>query len=341
MPATTSIADAKRLGQQETGDAVLARQGSLELGDTVHIKLQRFDPTRDKQPYYEEFDVPYSKLMRVLDALNYIVEDMEEDFGYRWYCGVKKCGTCAVRMNGREILACWEPAEPYMLIEPLRHVTVLRDLAIDRGPYEDKVVALTPWLVRKEAYPGFPERLSHRDMAGAVHALNCLSCLCCYSACPVLDLGDETKFAGPAPLVQLAQQALDPRDGADRGRIALEVGSIFDCVSCYKCEEVCPVHIPIVSAILEPLKARAYRSLPERSRHARAFMTIIEERGRIDPSALVLRVQGLAAALRSPRRTLKLLLRGKINPLKTFFGRPAKGTDDVRKLFAKTKGWRP
>ena len=341
MPEGAPIADAKRLGQIESGDAVLARQNSLKLGDLVKVSLQRFDPTRDSAPYYENHEVPYSKLMRVLDALNYIVEDMEEDLGYRWYCGVKKCGTCAVRMNGREILACWEPAEPVMVIEPLRHVPLLRDLAIDREPYEKKIVAMMPWLERKEAYREFPERLSHRDMEGAVHALNCLSCLCCHSACPVLDLGEETDFAGPASLVQLAQQALDPRDGADRGRIALEVGSVFDCVSCYRCEEVCPARIPIVSAIIEPLKARAYRSLPERSRHAQVFMSIIEGRGRIDPSSLVLRVQGLAAALRSPRRTLKLLLRGKINPLKTFFGGPAPGTDDVRKLFAKTKAWRP
>lgn len=341
MPDRATIADAKRLGQKESGDAVLARQNSLKLGDTVHVKLQRFDPSRDAEPYYEDYTVPYSKLMRVLDALNYIVEDMEEDFGYRWYCGVKKCGTCAVRMNGREILACWEPAEPHMVIEPLRHVPILRDLAIDRRPYEDKVVAMAPWLERREAYPGFPERLSHRDMIGAVEALNCLSCLCCLSACPVLDLGAETRFAGPAPLVQLAQQALDPRDGADRGRIALEEASVFDCVSCYRCEEVCPVHIPIVSGVIEPLKARAYRSSPERARHARAFMEIIEGRGRIDPSALVLRVQGIAAALRRPRRTLKLLWRGKINPFRTFFGRPAKGTDDVRKLFARTRGWTP
>ena len=335
------IENAKRLGQQESGDAVLARQASLKMGEVVHVRLQRFDPSRDDKPYYEDYEVPYSKLMRVLDALNYIVEDMEEDLGYRWYCGVKKCGTCAVRMNGREILACWEPAEPHMVIEPLRHVPLLRDLAIDREPYEKKIVAMMPWLQRKEAYPGFPERLSHRDMEGAIHALNCLSCLCCYSACPVLDLDEETAFAGPAPLVQLAQQALDPRDGADRGRIALEVGSVFDCVSCYKCEEACPVHIPIVSAIIEPLKALAYRSLPERSRHARAFMAIIEGRGRIDPSSLVLRIQGLKAALRSPRRTLKLLLRGKINPLKTLFGSAAPGTDDVKKLFAMTTTWKP
>ena len=150
------IENAKRLGQQESGDAVLARQASLKMGEVVHVRLQRFDPSRDDKPYYEDYEVPYSKLMRVLDALNYIVEDMEEDLGYRWYCGVKKCGTCAVRMNGREILACWEPAEPHMVIEPLRHVPLLRDLAIDREPYEKKIVAMMPWLQRQGGLSGLP-----------------------------------------------------------------------------------------------------------------------------------------------------------------------------------------
>ena len=341
MDLPMHIENARRLGRQETGDGVLDRRNSLKKGDTVRVRLRRFDPTREAAPYFEDYRVPYSRLMRVLDVLNHIVEDQEEDLGYRWYCGTKKCGTCAVRVNGREVLACWEPAEPVMEIEPLRHVEVLRDLAVDRSAYEEKVGRMQPWLQRREPYPGFPERLSHRDMEGAVQALNCLSCLCCHSACPVLDLGAQTRFAGPAVLVQLGQQALDPRDGADRGRIAAEEASVFDCVSCYKCEEACPVEIPIVSAVIEPLKAMAWRSRPERSRHAGEFLRIIEQRGRIDPSALVIGTRGWTAALGSPRRVLRLLLAGKINPLKTFFGRTVRGAGNVRKLFERTRTFKP
>ena len=171
--------DAKRLGQAESGDSSLARLASLREGDTVRVQLQRFDPSRDEAPYMESYEVPYTKLMRVLDVLNYIAEDLEEDLAYRWYCGVKKCGTCAVRVNGREVLSCWEAAEPDMVIEPLRHAPVIRDTVVDRAPYEERIKRMTPWLERAEPYPGFPERLSHRDMGGVVHALNCLSCMCC------------------------------------------------------------------------------------------------------------------------------------------------------------------
>jgi fumarate reductase (CoM/CoB) subunit B len=331
-----AVIDARRLGQDAAGDTSEARLHSMKEGDRVRARVFRFDPKTDREPRYDEYEVPYSRKMRVLDVLNYIAEDLEEDIAYRWFCGVKKCGTCAVRVNGREVLACWEPAEGRMLIEPLRHAPVVRDLVVDRGPYEDLVFKLLPWLERKETYAGFPERLSHRDMQGAVHALDCLSCLCCLSACPVLDLGDETNFSGPAPLVQLGQTALDPRDGMDRGALAHDVAGIFNCVSCYKCEEACPVGIPVVSAIIEPLKAKAAQSRPLGSRHARIFSSIIERRGRIDPSELVLRIQGVAALAR-PGRVLRLLLRGKIKPLRTVLGHPLAAIEKVRTIFVRTR----
>lgn len=325
-----------RLGQSEAGDSGDARLSSLREGDFVTARIYRYDPTQDAAPRYDTYRVPYSRLMRVLDVLNYISEDLEEDFAYRWFCGVKKCGTCAVRVNGREVLSCWEAAEPEMTIEPLRHAPVVRDLVIDRTAYESLVARMIPWLERDKPYPGFPERLSHRDMEPAATALDCLSCLACLSACPVLDLGNETNFSGPAPLVQFAQVALDPRDGIDRGRITVEMADIFNCVSCYKCEEVCPVGIPVVSKVIEPLKARAYQSDESLARHASSFLAIIKKRGRIDPTELVIGTQGVRVLL-GLNRAVRLWIQGKINPRRTFFGKPLTGIVALRRIFDKTR----
>ena len=169
------------------------------------------------------------------------------------------CGTCALRMNGREVLACWEAVEPDMTIEPLRNLPVIRDLVVDRAPFERKVASLEPWIERTAPYAGFPEPLSHKDMKSASKALDCIGCMACYSACPVIGLGDLTDFAGPAPLVQLGQTALDPRNDPAKVARALAQTDIFSCVSCYKCEEVCPASIPIVTRVIEPLKAHARR----------------------------------------------------------------------------------
>jgi heterodisulfide reductase subunit C len=114
----------------------------------------------------------------------------------------------------------------------------------------------------------------------------------------VIGLGDLTDFAGPAPLVQLGQTALDPRNDQQKVRRALERSGIFNCVSCYKCEEVCPAAIPIVTRVIEPLKAKAASLAPQTARHPHVFRAIVMARGRIDPGALILRVQGARALTR-------------------------------------------
>ena len=230
------VGDARRLGQIEQHDTLAARNSRLAIGDLLTVRVRRFDGTAELQ----EFQVPYRKWMRVLDALNWIADNAASDLAYRWFCGSKMCGTCAVRMNGREVLACWEAVEPQMTLEPLRNLPVVRDLLVDRAPFERKLAELEPWIERRAPYPGFPEPLSHKDMKDASKALDCIGCMCCYSACPVIGLGDLTDFAGPAPLVQLGQTALDPRNHDVKIAHSLARTGIFHCVSCYKCEEVCP-----------------------------------------------------------------------------------------------------
>jgi succinate dehydrogenase/fumarate reductase iron-sulfur protein len=309
--------DARHLGQSENFDTLAARNARLAVGDTVMVRVRRFAPEAGAQ--LQEFKVPYQRGMRVLDALNWIAEQAAPDLAYRWFCGSKMCGTCALRMNGREVLACWEAVEPDMTIEPLRNLPVLRDLVVDRAPFERKVAELEPWIERAAPYTGFPEPLSHKEMKSASKALDCIGCMSCYSACPVIGLGDLTRFAGPAPLVQLGQTALDPRNDPAKVARALAQTDIFSCVSCYKCEEVCPAAIPIVTRVIEPLKARAAVLVPAMARHSNVLRRIVAARGRVDPGALVLGVQGLAA-LRNPPRIWRMLVRGKINPLRTLLG---------------------
>lgn len=335
MVSTTEPAiDARRLGQAEREDSLKARNELLAPGDALTVRILRSDISNAVAPYLAVYRVPYLKRMRVLDALNYIAEHEAPDLAYRWFCGSKMCGTCAVRLDGREVLACWEAALPDMTIEPLRNLPVIRDLVIDRGPFEKRVAGFEPWLERARPYPGFPEKLTHREMRNVSAALDCIGCMCCYSACPVIGLGDVTDFAGPAPLVQLAQTALDPRNDPEKTKRALAHAGIFNCVSCYKCEEVCPAHIPIVTRIIEPLKAETAELLPELARHARALRSIVAARGRVDPGALILGVQRLRT-LANWRRILRLLVRGKIKPLRTLLGVKTAAAASARRILGK------
>src|SRR5512146_2126268 len=148
MPAETLTAApnaASRMGQIERSDTLVARNVRLSAGDAIDVRIRRY---HDGGTRYQDFKVPYRKWMRVLDALNWIAENEATDLAYRWICGSKMCGSCALRMNGREVLACWEAVEPTMTIEPLRNLPVIRDLVVDRAPFESKVARLEPWIER-------------------------------------------------------------------------------------------------------------------------------------------------------------------------------------------------
>jgi len=332
--------DARSIGKVENFDSLAARNQRLSAGDPVRLRIRRAGGDLGQQIRFDSFEIPYRTSMRVLDALIYVADHFAPDLAYRWYCGSKMCGTCAVRMNGREVLACWESVEPEMTLEPLRNLPVVRDLVVDRTSYEERVAAFEPWLVRDHEYAGFPEPLTHKEMKDASKALDCISCMACFSACPVIGLGSLTDFAGPAPLVQLAQTALDTRNDPNKVASALEHAGIFNCVSCYKCEEVCPAKIPIVSQVIEPLKAKTAVLRPRLAKHSLTFRAIIESRGRIDPTELVVRVQGVKAVL-NIARALRLLIAGKINPLRTLFRKRTGAAATARHLLGQEDEGQP
>ena len=135
----TPASAASRLGQTDNRDTLVLRNTRFAGDDIIDVTVRRFDEAGAR---LQSFKVPYRKHMRVLDALNWIAENEATDLAFRWICGSKMCGSCALRMNGREVLACWEAVEPVMTIEPLRNLPVIRDLVVDRTPFEEKVARL-------------------------------------------------------------------------------------------------------------------------------------------------------------------------------------------------------
>lgn len=297
----------------------------------VRVRLYRLDPGLDREPRYESYEVPYTPRMRIMDALDYIHEHEAVDFGYRWLCGTKKCGTCAVNVNGSPKLACWEEAEPEMTIEPLNNLPPVRDLVTSRDDFEASLAKLSPMIVRKEAYAGFPEPLSSKAMAATAHLRDCIQCLACQSICPVLREPDSG-FAGPALLVALGELAQDPRDGADRARMADATAHVFKCVSCYECERICPTEIPIVSEAIEPLKRMAHRvGQSNGARRSRAFLDVVKEYGYANAARVALKTKGLNVD--AVRLALRLMPRGKVKLTEAFLKPPSPGAEAIRKAY--------
>lgn len=263
-------------------------ENKLKIGDLCTIKIRKFDPSLDKEPYYIEHMVPYTREMRVLEALDYVVEELGVSIAYQWYCGAKKCGGCAMKVNGKPVLACWEPAQQEMVVEPLDNLPLLRDLVIDRSRYEENLIRMVPEMQRGEPYPGFPEYLTPDIMGFAPEMMHCTDCLICLSVCPAY--GDEFEYVGPAPLVKLARYALDPRDAGPRGAIAVDQGSLEGCVSCYECTEYCPAGINVLEHAIDFLrKLVVEQNLGVIAHHNKIYRKLIMEQGIVNPSTLLVR----------------------------------------------------
>jgi succinate dehydrogenase / fumarate reductase, iron-sulfur subunit len=94
------------------------------------VKLFRFDPEVDIEPRYQEYRVPYQG-HTVLSLLRYIYENIDSTFAYRWACNKGFCRACVLSVNDRPVMACMEPANPYMKIAPHPKFKVIRDLIVD------------------------------------------------------------------------------------------------------------------------------------------------------------------------------------------------------------------
>src|SRR5258708_13337596 len=113
------------------------------------FKIQRFNPDRDKRPHYEEYKVELERTDRVLDGLNEIKWRQDGTLTYRRSCAHGVCGSDAMRINGRNRLACKvliKDLPEHLTIEPRLGFTVIKDLWVDLAPFFQKYPSLPPSL---------------------------------------------------------------------------------------------------------------------------------------------------------------------------------------------------
>ncbi len=94
------------------------------------VTILRFDPTVDKEPKYECYEVPYEywHRVKVIDTLRYIYEVLDPGLSFREPCRQQICGACILLVNKKSVLACEAFSEEKMLIEPISGRVILKDL---------------------------------------------------------------------------------------------------------------------------------------------------------------------------------------------------------------------
>jgi succinate dehydrogenase / fumarate reductase, iron-sulfur subunit len=227
----------------------------------VTLRIFRYDPEKDVQPHYERYTVEAEPVDRVLDLLEKVRGYHDGSLAYRRSCAHGVCGSDAMRINGRNHLACKvlvrDLKKGEITVEPLLGLRVIKDLLVDMDPFFDKYKRLLPYLINDEPLPADgKERLQSPEQRERFDdTTKCILCAACTTSCPVF--WSDGDYFGPAALVTAHRFIFDSRDkgGAERLRLLNQRDGAWACRTIFNCTEACPRDIQITQAIGEIKRA--------------------------------------------------------------------------------------
>ena len=224
-------------------------------GAETSTEVRRFRVFRfkrgDRAPHFDSFDVPIGQRTTVLDAMKWIQLHRDPSLSLRHSCYHASCGTCGIRVNGREVLMCVTAVHDLgreITVEPLANIPVLTDLVVDMEEFYDRFPDEHPYLRESEFNVGAE---TPDGIAAYVRYEDCVECGLCVSACPIV--GTTDAYVGPAALAA-AQRMLEEPRGADRGRLiewADEPDGAWRCHAAFECTEACPSNVNPAARIME------------------------------------------------------------------------------------------
>jgi succinate dehydrogenase / fumarate reductase iron-sulfur subunit len=265
------------------------------------VRVFRKGPA-DKKARYDLFQVELRPAETVLDVLHDILHEQDPTLAFRRSCRSAICGSCAMRINGRARLACNTQAAPLadrdkqLLIEPLNNLRVVKDLAVDMGGFWKSMRAVRPALVeRKQDVPKAHYAIPGSEFHDLKIVQDCIMCSACLSDCTVREV--NPRYLGPAALAKAFRFLGDPRDGATASRLELyaQPDGIWDCDSCLMCNEVCPMGVKPLDAILKMREAAIEHGLVEGAGpgHTLAFYESVVQSGKVNEATTALQSLGV------------------------------------------------
>jgi succinate dehydrogenase / fumarate reductase iron-sulfur subunit len=222
---------------------------AAEESSTRRFRVFRFK-RGDDRPHHESFDVPVTDRSTVLEALRWIQVHRDRSLALRHSCFHASCGTCGVRVNGREVLACVARVRDLgreITVEPIANVPVLTDLVVDmrefyvRYPDEHSLIRGSDAVAGAATPEGIEAYTRYED---------CIECGLCLSACPVVATAE--RYVGPAALAWAERVLEEPREGAPADVLAWadHPDGVWRCHAIFECTEACPSNVNPAARIM-------------------------------------------------------------------------------------------
>ena len=260
MATATSTPNDEQLEAVGGHDIQAAEFGAVQQF-TATLIIRRFDPDVDTEPHWQDFDVTVYSTDRVLDALHKIKWEIDGSLTFRRSCAHGICGSDAMRINGRNRLACKTLMKDLDLTKPIyveaiKGLPLEKDLVVDMDPFFAAYREVNPFLIANST----PEKGKERYQSIAAREVfddttKCILCAACTSSCPVF--WTDGQYFGPAAIVNAHRFIFDDRD--DEAQVRLQILSdkegVWRCRTTFNCSEACPRGIQVTKAIAEVKQA--------------------------------------------------------------------------------------
>src|SRR6478672_10161527 len=228
---------------------------------TVTLRIARFNPEADTEQHFEEYQVTALATDRVLDALHQIKWEQDGSLSFRRSCAHGVCGSDAMRINGKNRLACKTLIKDVNPVEPIKGLPLEKDLIVDMEPFFDAYREVMPFLITTGPEPTRERIQSQTDRERFDDTTKCILCAACTSSCPVF--WTDGQYFGPAAIVNAHRFIFDSRDaGSDlRLEILNDKEGVWRCRTTFNCTEACPRGIEVTKAIQEVKRALLARKI--------------------------------------------------------------------------------
>jgi succinate dehydrogenase / fumarate reductase iron-sulfur subunit len=256
----------------------------------LQVPTQVFRYRTGAAPRYERYTVSVPDDATVIDVIEAVWAQHDRTLMFRHACHHASCGTCAVRLNGYEVLPCIVTVKEALagrqelVIEPLRNFPLVGDLVVDVAGFFQKqaasgMVITRPAEATLEGRPYVRAAVFNED--GALDERpynrfeNCVECGICISACPTMAATD--KFLGPAALAGIRRATLGSDDDETKAALLALADSeqgVWRCHGAFECTEACPQNVDPAGAIMglrREILANKFKALfGSRNGHRRA-----------------------------------------------------------------------
>ncbi len=224
------------------------------MSGVLTLKITRYQKEKDPPQWVETFSVETREGMNLLEALIKIQDEQDGTLAFRYSCRGAVCGSCAMRVNGKVILACRTHVEDLLpkpvLIGPLPYFPVIRDLIVDLSTFFEHYRKIEPYLQGKPVSPKSEYLMDENSRKQIDPYIQCILCGICFGVCPAFNR--DRQFLGPAMLAKVFRFFKDPRDR--RGEKILEKVNdqrgVWACNTVFQCVKFCPKEVPPTYAIV-------------------------------------------------------------------------------------------